>query len=84
MGHGKLPTEKEKGLIEAYKQSGLSIRGIGRQISRSEKSIHTKEKKLGKANVQKALNGKYNNNNNNNKCIFFKNMPNKKFWHIHR
>ena len=39
MGHGKLLTEKEKRLIEAYKQSGLSIRGIGRQISRSEKSI---------------------------------------------
>ena len=39
MGRGKLLTEKEKGLIEAYKQSGLSIRGIGRKINRSEKSV---------------------------------------------
>lgn len=39
MPRGNVLSEKEKGMIEAYKQEGVSIREIGRRLSRSDKVV---------------------------------------------
>lgn len=39
MPKGSVLSEKEKGMIEAYKQEGVSIRGIGRKLGRSDKVV---------------------------------------------
>lgn len=53
MPKGSVLSEKEKGMIEAYKREGVSFREIGRRLSRSDKVIRNYLKDPGKYGTTK-------------------------------